>query len=265
MRITGKTWRVLGLCAWLISVATVCDAADDKGKSVKFQGAGREMSGVLFEPSGSGPFPAVVEIHGINGQEEWDFETGRKLAAEGYVTLAVDLFGRKSRDYGDGLRQRDRFRPRIAEDLRGAVAYLRSLQNVSPDRVGALGWCMGGGYVLLLAVAEPALAAGVIYYGPVTPPPGPPASDLVNIRAPLIAYFGEEDDGLALPPIKMFADNMRQAGKHLELHIYPGVGHGFAERHSGEPTHGEHHVSDAAADSWNKTLAFLRTHLKDKK
>lgn len=258
-------WTLLGACASLVALVALGDAQATGGRPVKFQGADRELSGTLFEPSGAGPFPAVVEIHGINGQAEWDFETGRRLAAEGYVTLAVDLFGRRSRDYGDGLRQRDRFRPRVADDLRGAVSYLTSLKNVLPDRIGALGWCMGGGYALLLAVAEPTLAASVVYYGPVTPPPGPSIDDLAKIRAPVIGFFGQEDTSIPLTSIKMWANNMRDAGKHLELHIYPDAGHGFAERSSVPATHGEHHAADPAADSWQKTLTFLKTHLAKSK
>jgi carboxymethylenebutenolidase len=243
------------------SAPQVADPEATAGRRVMFKGAEHELSGVLFEPSHGGPFPAIVEIHGINGLSGWESEVGRKLAAEGYITLAVDLFGRAPRDYGDGLRLRDAVRPHVAEDLRGAVSYLRALKSVIPQRVGTLGWCMGGGYALLLAVAEPTLAAGVIYYGPVAPPPGPTVEDLARIHAPLIAFFGEDDASLPMPEVKMFANDMRDAGKDLELHIYPDAGHGFAEPSTRPPTHGEAHAPDPAADSWQKTLTFLRTHL----
>jgi carboxymethylenebutenolidase len=228
--------------------------APDEGRPVKFKGgADHDISAVLFEPTGPGPFPAIVEIHGINGQEPWDFEVSRKLAAEGYVTVAVDLFGRRSKDYADGLHQRDLARPHVPDDLRGAVQYLKTQKNVDPKRIGSLGWCMGGGYTLLLALAEPTLAAGVIYYGPVTAP----KEEFAKVNAPLIAFFGQEDGSLPMPAVKMFANNLREAGKHIELHIYPNAGHGFAEPGG----HGDSYNPEAAADSWQKTLVFLRTNL----
>jgi carboxymethylenebutenolidase len=234
-----------------------------EGRPVTFTGSGgREMKGLLFEPSGASRLPAIVEIHGINGQSRWDVEVAQRLAGEGYVTLVVDLFGRTPRDYGDGLRLRDRHRPGIPDDLRGAVSFLKTLPSVDPARIGTLGWCMGGGYALLLATAEPTLAAGVIYYGPLYPPPGPTREEVRNIKAPLIGFFGQEDDSLPIPQVKMFANDMKEAGKTFELHIYPDAGHGFAERQVRPPTHGEAMAPDPAADSWAKTLAFLNTHLR---
>lgn len=233
-----------------------------ESRPVKFKGAERELTGALFQPKGRGPFPAVINLHGINGVSDWDREVARKLAAEGYATLVVDLFGRTPVDYGDGLRLRDRFRPRVPDDLRAAVAYLKTLETVRPDRIGVIGWCMGGGYALLLAVAEPTLAASVIYYGPTVPPPGPTTEELDQINAPIIAFFGQEDASLPIPQVKMFANNLREKGKHIELHIYPDAGHGFAERQTRPPTHGEAMAPDPAADSWQKTLTFLKTHLQ---
>jgi len=248
-------------CVLLPALVARGDAQGTGGTPVTFAGAGRELSGVLFMPAGTGPFPAVIDIHGINGQSEWDFETGRRLAAQGYVVLAVDLFGRRPRSYADGLHLRDQFRPRVPEDLTGAVTYLQSRKDVIPDRIGALGWCMGGGYALLLAVADPRLTASVVYYGPVLPPPGPDPAELKNIRAAVLAHFGLEDTGIAVSGVKMWANDMRDAGRHLELHWYP-AGHGFAEVHQNDPTHGEHHEDDHAAVSWQRTLAFLKTHLQ---
>jgi carboxymethylenebutenolidase len=252
---------LLGACTLLVALTALGDAQGTGGTPVKFQGAGRELSGVLFIPSGTGPFPAVIDIHGINGQSEWDFETGRRLSAQGYIVLAVDVFARRPRSYADGLHLRDQLRPKVPEDLAATVTYLQSRKDVMADRIGAVGWCMGGGYALLLAVADPRLAASVVYYGPVLPPPGPDPADLKNIRAPVLAHFGLEDDGIAVPGVKMWANNMREAGRHLELHWY-AAGHGFAERHSMPASHGEHHEADHAAVSWQRTLEFLQTHLK---
>jgi carboxymethylenebutenolidase len=256
-----RTSPLLGACTLLLALATLGDAQGTSGSPVIFPGTGRELTGVVFTPAGPGPFPAVIDIHGINGQSEWDFETGRRLAAKGYVVLAVDLFGRRPRNYEDGLQLRDQRRPTVPQDLTAAVTYLQNRNDVIDDRIGAVGWCMGGGYALLLAVADPRLAASVVYYGPVTPPPGPDPADLKNVRAPVLAHFGLEDDSIAIPSVKMWANNMREAGRSTDLHWYP-AGHGFAERQSMPASHGEHHAEDHAATSWERTVAFLETHLK---
>ena len=245
-------------------VAVRGDAQGTGGTPVTFEGAGRQIGGMLFMPAGPGPFPAVIDIHGINGQSEWDFEIGRRLAAQGYVVLAVDLFGRRPRSYPDGLHLRDQIRPTGGEDLKGALSYLRTRKEVIPDRIGTVGWCMGGTYALLFAVADPRLAASVVYYGPVVPPPGPDPAELKNIRAPILAHFGSEDDSIANAGVRMWANNMREAGKPLDLQWY-AAGHGFAEVHDMPATHGEHLQENHAALSWERTLAFLEARLKREK
>jgi carboxymethylenebutenolidase len=263
---------LLGAFALIVALGALIGRSDAQGDAqgaaqraagtpVTFKGASRQLTGVVFTPDGPGPFPAVIDIHGINGQSEWDFEIGRRLAAQGYVVLAVDLFGRRPRSYADGLHLRDQIRPQGGEDLAGALSYLQSRKDVVPDRIGTVGWCMGGTYALLFAVADPRLAASVVYYGPVTPPPGPDPAALKNIRAPILAHFGLDDDSINLPSVKVWANDMRKADKSLDLHWYP-AGHGFAEVHEMPATHGEHHQENYAAVSWERTLAFLDARLK---
>lgn len=239
---------------WMISSWASNAAA--AGKPVKFTSGNRQISAFLFEPSGPGPFPGVVEIHGIYGRARWDDETSEKLVKEGYVTLSVDLYGRSARDYDDGLHLRDQVRPHVADDLRAAVAYLRTVQQVSTDRVGALGWCMGGGFVLQLALAEPTLTAGVIYYGPVVVDD----AQLKQVHARLIGFFGQEDLSIPVPAVKMMANSFQDMGNPMELHIYPDARHGFAE----PETRGAY-LPTEAADAWTKTTEFLRASLIGKK
>lgn len=252
-----RLFVILALGHSLFAMTVNIWAASPGGAAVKFPSGTREISGTLFEPRGRGPFPALVEIHGVYGQDPWDLEVSEKLAGEGYVTLAVDLYGREARDYYDGLRLRDQVRPRVADDLRAAVAYLRTRQEVSTDRVGAIGWCMGGGFVLQLAIAEPTLTAGVLYYGPVVVDP----AQLEKIRAPLLSFFGQEDRSIPLPAVRMFANAMRELGKPMETHIYPDARHGFAQR---EFRSEGAYLAEAATDAWKKTLSFLSVNLAKK-
>lgn len=229
------------------------------GKPVTIVSGDHRLSATLFEPSGPGPFPAVLEIHGINGYEQWDSDVSQKLAEAGYVTLAVDYYGRPARNYEDGLHLRDQLRPHLAQDLLASVQYLRNLKEVSPDRVGALGWCMGGGFVLQLAIADAKLVAGVIYYGPVTVD----EDQIQKIHAHLLGYFGQEDRSISVPAIKMLANAMQEDGNPMELHIIPEARHGFAQPAYGSSSNS--YMPDVAAEAWKNTLAFLNANLGGKK
>jgi carboxymethylenebutenolidase len=136
--------------------------------------------------------------------------------------------------------------------LRAAFAYLQQQESVHKDRIGAIGWCMGGGYSLQLAIHEPQLAACVMFYGrPVLDVP-----TLQQIHAPIIGFFGAEDKGIPPDAVKKFEDATKSAGKQIETHIYPGAGHAFFNET--RPSY----KAEAAKDAWSRALAFLADHLK---
>jgi dienelactone hydrolase len=122
------------------------------------------------------------------------------------------------------------------------------------DRVGAIGWCMGGRYSLQLATVEPALAAAVAYYGA---PPTDTAA-IAAIQAPVLGSFGAEDKGPTPDQALAFEQAMRKAGKTIDVKVYPGAGHAFANVNN--PWGG--YRKEAAEDAWARTIAFLAKHLK---
>lgn len=228
------------------------------GKTVEISVENRHYSARLFEPDAGGPYPALVEIHGIYGVEKFDVEISEKLAASGYVTLQIDLYGRPAANYEDGLHLRDQLRPYLRQDLLAAANYLRDLKEVAPNRVGAIGWCMGGGFALQLAIADPKLAASVIYYGPVVVD----SDQLHTVRAHLLGYFGREDRSISLPAVRMMDNALQEAGNPMELHIVPGARHGFAQpNYRGDE---EAYMPDAAAEAWENALRFLSVNLAGK-
>ena len=240
----------------LFMIAPFAEAETSEGKAVTISGGIRQYSAFLFEPTTPGSFPGLIEIHGIDGLTEFDTEISQKLSAAGYVTLEVDLYGRPARDYQDGLHLRDALRPHLTEDLLAAANYLRSLKTVLPNRVGAIGWCMGGGFVLQLAIADPMLAAGVIYYGPVIVD----EEQLRSIHAALLGYFGQEDRSIPVPAVRMLANGLKDAGNPMELHLIPEARHGFAE-----PEKTAVYMPDVSAELWENTLRFLKAKLVDGK
>jgi carboxymethylenebutenolidase len=222
--------------------------------SVTYKSGAEQVQGYLARPAARGPFPALVVIHewwGLNTQIKGMAE---KLAREGYVALAVDLY--RGRVTADPMEAHEIMRgvpeDRAIRDLKAAVAYLRGRPDVRGDRIGSIGWCMGGGYSLTLAIHQSDLAACVIYYGRL-------ATDknlLDQIGAPVLGFFGEEDRGIPPSAVRAFDRTMKTLDKETQMHIYPGAGHAFAN--PGRPSYRK----AAAADAWNQTVAFFAKFLK---
>jgi carboxymethylenebutenolidase len=143
---------------------------------------------------------------------------------------------------------------RALRDLRAAYDFLAALRNVKKDRIGSIGWCMGGGYSLDAALAEPQLAAAVINYGRLATEP----SDLKKINAPILGLFGGQDRGITPDDVKKFQQSMEQLGKKVEVKIYPDAGHAFEN-----PNNKTGYRPEAAADAWQRTVSFLATTLKN--
>jgi len=225
-------------------------------ETVTYRSGDETVSGFLATPAGKGPFPAVVVIQEWWGLNDWVKDQARALAKEGYVALAADLYRGKVADKQEDAHQLMSGMPpdRAIRDLKAAFAYLRTRGDVRKDRVGSIGWCMGGHYSLLLSVEEPLLAAAVAYYGA---PPTDQAA-VAKIRAPVLGNFGAEDKGPSPEQVREFEAAMKKAGKRIDVKIYPGAGHAFANVNN--PWKG--YREEAAKDAWARTLAFLDRYLK---
>src|SRR5689334_20887708 len=149
----------------LVTFALSALAADSK--TVSYKSGDETVQGVLYTPAGKGPFPALIVIHEWLGLNDWVKEQGAKLADLGYVALAVDLYRGKVATTPEMAHEIMRGVPedRAKRDLHAAMEFLKSQSNVRKDRIGSIGWCMGGGYALDVALQEPDLAATVINYG----------------------------------------------------------------------------------------------------
>jgi carboxymethylenebutenolidase len=143
---------------------------------------------------------------------------------------------------------------RAVRDLKAAYAFLQSRPEVRKDRVGVIGWCMGGRYAMELATQEPGLDAVVAYYGA---PPTDSAA-IARIQAPVLGSFGAEDKGPSPDQVRAFEKAMKAAGKSADLKIYEGAGHAFANVNN--PWGGYREA--AARDAWARTVAFLERNLK---
>lgn len=225
------------------------------GDAVSYKSGADTVQGVLFTPSGEGPFPALIVIHEWWGLNDWIREQASRLSDQGYVTLAVDLYRGRAAATAEEAHELMRGVPedRAALDLQAAFAYLKSLKKVKPARIGAIGWCMGGGYALNLALLEPTLAADVINYGHLATE----RDTLRKINAPILGLFGGQDRGIPPDDVRKFEAAMKQLGKKAEMVIYPDAGHAFQN-----PNNKGGYRPDDSADAWKRTVAFLDRTLK---
>jgi carboxymethylenebutenolidase len=223
-------------------------------QNVAFASNGDEAHGYLaLSASGNGPGVIVI-------QEWWGLTThiahiADRLAGEGFVALAPDLYGGATTHESDEALQLMLELPvdRAARDLRGAVDYLLSRDDVAGDTVGAVGFCMGGAFVLQLAVQEGAkIAAAVAFY-----PVGYMPDDYAGLQAPVLIHISDNDE--INPPT--LAEEITEkisagTGTKPEITHYP-AGHAFLNEEDLLGTYDE----EQAKVAWDRTLAFLRGHL----
>ncbi|MGH9975366.1 MAG: dienelactone hydrolase family protein [Nitrososphaeraceae archaeon] len=199
--------------------------------------------------------PAVVMIHENRGLNEHIKMMADTLANEGYVVLAVDLFnGQVASNQEDAGQLSGAVRENPTEamaNLRAAVRYLASLENVNPSQISSLGWCFGGQQSLQLALnTEPEypLSSTIIYYGRLVSDP----DELSKIKWPVLGIFGDQDDSIPVENVTNFKAALDSIGIPNEIHVYEGVGHAFAN-----PSR-DSYAPEQTADAWNKTLSFLK-------
>lgn len=239
---------------WTLLLVTVSAFAADS-KTVSYKSGDETVQGILYTPSGKGPFPALIVIHEFWGFNDWVKDQASKLADQGYVALAVDLYRGKVATTPEVAHEIMRGVPedRAKRDLHAAFEFLASQPNVKKERIGAIGWCMGGGYSLDVALQEPTLAADVIHYGHLATDP----EALKKINAPVLGIFGGQDHGITPDDVHKFEQQMKQLGKKVEIKIYDDAGHAFEN-----PNNKEGYRAADAADAWKRTIDFLAATLK---
>ncbi len=200
------------------------------------------------------PLPAVIMIHEWWGLNDNIRAMADRLAGEGYIVFAVDLYrGKVASSPGEArtLMMEAIEDPESGkENIRAAFDFVSN--TAGSPRIGSIGWCFGGGWSLSAAQLFPEdLDASVIYYGQVTDD----EDALRPIGAPILGLFGAEDTGIKVASVEAFRDSLERLRKNYEVHIYPGVGHAFAN-----PT-GTNYDAATAEDAWRRTLEFLDQHL----
>lgn len=224
-----------------------------KAETVTFKAGAQDVSGYLVQPAADGKYPSVVVVHENRGLNPHTKDVARRLAVDGFQALAVDFLSPIGGTPSDQDKAREMIGTLQAPDVTGwaqaAVAYLRTTPS-SNGKVGAVGFCWGGGVIGRLAVAEPTLDAGVVYYGS-----QPPAEDVAKIKAPLLLNYAGADERINAG-IPVFEDALKKSGKDYTLYMYEGAQHAFLNDTN------EARYNQAAAElAWGRTLEFFKKHL----
>ena len=210
----------------------------------------KDASGYLALPPGQGKHGAIVVIQEWWGLNDWIRANTDRFAQQGYVALAVDLYRGKSTSSPDEAHELMRGMPedRAMGDLETAFQWLAARPDVDPGRIGSIGWCMGGGYSLALAVEEPKLRAAVVNYGRLVTAP----EKIAKIHAALLGNFGGQDRGIEAADVRAFETQLKKTDTDVDIKIYDADGHAFMN-----PNNAKGYDEASAKDAWARIDAFF--------
>ncbi len=228
---------------------------DSPAQNTTFASNGGQAHGYLALPA-SGSGPGVIVIQEWWGLTDHIVDVTDRLAAEGFVALAPDLFGGKTTHDAEQAGELMSQLPaaKAAQDLAGAVDFLLSHEAVTSSKVGAVGFCMGGGFVLMLAAQQgERIGAAVPFYGVGEAVP----SQYSGLRAAVQGHYGEQDQMYPASTARELEHRIREeSGADVEFFFYP-AGHAF---HNEENLLGTYDP-DSAKLAWQRTVQFLRQRL----
>jgi carboxymethylenebutenolidase len=212
------------------------------------------LKGYLVKPANApGKLPTVIVIHENRGLNPHIKDVTRRMATEGFIALGLDYLSPMGGTPADEEKGRQMIgqlkQPDVIAYGKATVAYLKSRPD-SNGKVGAIGFCWGGGAVNNLAVNEPNLSAGVAYYGG-----QPKAEDVPKIQAALMLHYGGLDERINAG-IPAYEAALKQAGKTYEIYVYEGANHAF-----NNDTNAARYDQEAADLAWRRTVGFLKKNL----
>jgi len=258
-RVAGSTAAAAAIVPLLeASQARAAMLAEDDprvvAETVTWTGASGEMSGYLVKPAGAtGKLPGVIVIHENRGLNPHIRDVARRVAVEGFVALAPDFLSPAGGTPADEDQARDLIGKLDAmatvNDAVATLGYLKGREDAA-GKIGAVGFCWGGGLVNQLATASPDLAAGVAYYGRTPDPKAVP-----NIEAAMLLHYAGLDERINAG-IAEYDAALKAAGVTHEIHVYDGVNHAF-----NNDTSAARYDKAAAELAWGRTIAFFKANL----
>lgn len=226
-------------------------------KEVSFPGKTVELKAYVAQPPGAGPFPAVIVV-----QEWWGLNANirditQRLAREGYLAVAPDLYSRQGHKVAAdpnqagqlmaGLKKEDGI-----QDLLSTISWLKTHKPANAARIGVIGFCMGGSYALLLPCSTRDVKAAAPFYGEI------PSDDrLRELACPIFYAYGENDGWIQRRDVDRLSGALKKFEKHGEVKVYAGCSHGFFN-----DTRKDVYRPTEAGDAWQHALRLFADNLK---
>ena len=240
-KILKRTFIILGIIIMPISASLA-------GQAVSY---GKDYKGYLAVPINAKDAPAILLIHEWWGLTQEIKDKADKFAAEGYVALAVDMYGKpatdsflKARKMSNAVRKD---MPAAFKNLSAGIAFLKNHKGVDSTRIASVGWCFGGGWSYQIARNNLGVKASIIYYGQFNP-----EDDLQKMRATILGHFAEKDRFIKVDDVNAFEVKLKTLDSNHQVFIYPNTSHGFTN-----PTSKIYDV-EASAKAAKRTLEFLK-------
>lgn len=230
-----------------------------------YPGGDQRIPAFIARPDPPGVYPAVIVLHENTGLGDHIKEVAIRLAREGFVAIAPDLFFRAKppadRDGHQGMPVHTIPDASILSDLEATVEHLDVLTFVDAKRLGVIGFGMGGLYAYLFAAKTTRLAAAVDFYGPVAPERSPqkpeaPIDVVPRVNCPILGIFGGSDPEIPVAEVHALRDTMISYRKSFEIKIYPNAPSAFFNETSAS------YRADMAQDAWNRALSFFWKYLR---
>jgi carboxymethylenebutenolidase len=235
--------------------ALIAPRADVVTESVTYGTVdGKAIKGFLAKPAkGAKNAPAIILVHEWWGLNENIQNMAKRYAGEGYVVLAVDLFGKVATVPDSAMVLYQTAMKNVPAGEKNLAEAIKYLSAQGATKIGAVGYCFGGHWSLRTGlVGGKALQAVVMYYGaPITDP-----SQIAKLQAPVLGLYGGKDQGIPVDSVRAMEKVMKGAGKSVTIEVYPEASHAFAN-----PT-GQAYNATVAEDAFKKTIAFFKTNLK---
>lgn len=241
-------------------------STDVTGEDVQWSHDDATLRAYLATPASGGPHPGLVLIPDVRGLVAHYRDVARRFAAEGFRTLALDIYSREGapelQDM-DGVMRWIRQLPdrRVLGDVRAARDWLAARPGTGP-RVGVTGFCLGGQYTIMAACSVPGLSAAVSWYGMLRyaehddVKPESPLEMAPRLACPYLGLFGDEDGLIPVADVEELRAILTAHGRTFEIVRYPGAGHAFFN-----DTRPDAYRPDAAQDGFRRAVAFLRAQL----
>jgi carboxymethylenebutenolidase len=237
---------------------------DVSTSAVQLNTSDGKMEAYLAQPKNNGAYPGIVVIQEAFGVNDHIKKVTERIAADGYVAIAPDIFHRESEriisysDMGKAIATMQRVvDAKAMEDVGAAIAHLKAQSNVKAGSIGVTGFCMGGRLTYLAAAHHASdVKCAVPYYGGGIPMGNPsPLSRTGEIRCPMYLFFGAKDQLIPMAHVDQIKTELSAKKAAFQMEIYPEAGHGFFC-----DDRGSYHEK-SARDAWEKTKSFFTQHL----